>query len=132
MLMVSKINDNKKIEMSSAEKELFGIEKLNIKRSEIPAVTHADYSARIQKVDENSNYHYYKLLQKFREKTGCPSLVNTSFNIRGEPLVNTPKDAYQCFMGTDMDILCMGNFYLKKKNQDKKLINNYQNKFELD
>jgi carbamoyltransferase len=130
--MVSKINDNKKIEMSSAEKELFGIEKLNIKRSEIPAVTHADYSARIQKVDENSNYHYYKLLQKFREKTGCPSLVNTSFNIRGEPLVNTPKDAYQCFMGTDMDILCMGNFYLKKKNQDKKLINNYQNKFELD
>ena len=130
--MVSKINDNKKIEMSSAEKELFGIEKLNIKRSEIPAVTHADYSARIQKVDENSNYHYYKLLQKFREKTGCPSLVNTSFNIRGEPLVNTPKDAYQCFMGTDMDILCMGNFYLKKKNKDKKLINNYQNKFELD
>jgi len=130
--MVSKINDNKKIEMSSAEKELFGIEKLNIKRSEIPAVTHADYSVRIQKVDENSNYHYYKLLQKFREKTGCPSLVNTSFNIRGEPLVNTPKDAYQCFMGTDMDILCMGNFYLKKKNQDKKLINNYQNKFELD
>jgi carbamoyltransferase len=132
MLMVSKINDNKKIEMSSAEKELFGIEKLNIKRSEIPAVTHVDYSARIQTVDENSNYHYYKLMQKFKEKTGCPSLVNTSFNIRGEPLVNTPKDAYQCFMGTDMDILCIGNFYLKKKDQDKKLINNYQNKFELD
>ncbi len=132
MLMVSEINDNKKIEMSSAEKELFGIEKLNIKRSEIPAVTHVDYSARIQTVDENSNYHYYKLMQKFKEKTGCPSLVNTSFNIRGEPLVNTPKDAYQCFMGTDMDILCIGNFYLKKKDQDKKLINNYQNKFELD
>ena len=105
MLMVSSVNKNKKIEMNEEQKKLFGIEKLNIKRSEIPAVTHVDYSARIQTVHEDTNPKYFKLLQKFKDTTKCPILVNTSFNVRGEPIVNTPEDAYNCFMGTELDSL---------------------------
>ena len=100
MLLVANIHRSKKIEMSTEQNKLFGIEKLNIKRSTIPAVTHVDYSARIQTVNKNTNKRYYDLISKFKEKTGCPVVVNTSFNVRGEPIVNTPTDAFNCFMGT--------------------------------
>ena len=105
---------------------------LNIKRSDIPAVTHVDYSARVQTVSKDTNKIYYELINKFFDKTKCPILVNTSFNVRGEPIVNTPKDAFNCFMGTNLDILAIGNCYLEKKNQDKKLIKNYLTKFKKD
>ena len=132
MLLVAKINQNKQIEMTRDEKNLFGIDKLNIRRSSVPAVTHVDYSARIQTVTKEKNERYYKLLKKFKEKTDCPILVNTSFNVRGEPIVNTPKDAFNCFMGTELDKLVIGNCYLNKKKQNKDLILNYKNKYELD
>ena len=105
---------------------------LNIKKSEIPAVTHVDYSARIQTVSKEINPLYYKLISKFKEKTGCPVLVNTSFNIRSEPIVHTPEDAFRCFMGTELDTLVVGNFYLTKIDQDLNLKNNYIDNFELD
>ena len=132
MLLVAQININKKIEMSVSQKNLFGIEKLNVKRSEIPAVTHIDYSARIQTVSEKNNKRYYDLISKFKEKTGCPLIINTSFNVRGEPIVNTPSDAFSCFMGTDLDILVIGNCFLDKKDQDLALKKNYSENFELD
>ena len=132
MLMVSNINDNKIIKMNEEQKKLFGIDKLNIKRSEIPAVTHVDYSARIQTVHKETNEKYYKLIQKFKEKTNCPVVVNTSFNVRGEPMVNTPLDAFNCFMGTELDKLVIGNCYLKKDNQNQLLKKDYTKEFELD
>ena len=132
MLMVAKLIDKRIIPMSLEEKKLFGIDKLNIKRSDIPAVTHVDYSARIQTVNYKTNPTYYKLISKFKEKTGCPILINTSFNIRGEPIVNTPQDAFNCFMGTELDMLVIGNYILKKNDQNKNLQKNYKNKFELD
>ena len=132
MLLVANVNSAKKIEMTEAEKKLFGIDKLNIKRSVIPAVTHVDYSARIQTVDLDTNPKYYKLIEKFNKITSCPVLVNTSFNVRGEPIVNTPNDAFQCFMGTELDKLVIGNCYLDKNKQDFKLKKEYKNKFELD
>ena len=132
MLIVSGINKDKKIEMSDEETKLFGIDKLNIKRSEIPAVTHVDYSARIQTVHEETNPKYFKLLKKFKDTTQCPVLVNTSFNVRGEPIVNTPEDAYKCFMGTELDSLVIGNCYLDKKNQNINSKNNYKKEFDLD
>ena len=132
MLMVSNINKDKTIKMTEDQKNLFGIDKLNIKRSEIPAVTHVDYSARIQTVHENTNKRYYELLKKFKEITNCPVLVNTSFNVRGEPIVNTPLDAFNCFMGTDLDVLVVGNYLLVKKEQNKKLLKNYKELYELD
>ena len=132
MLVVAKIKKNKLYEMSEEEKKKFGIEMLNIKRSDIPAVTHVDYSARVQTVSKDTNKIYYELINKFFDKTKCPILVNTSFNVRGEPIVNTPKDAFNCFMGTNLDILAIGNCYLEKKNQDKKLIKNYLTKFKKD
>ena len=132
MLFVSKVNQKKIIQMSDEEKKLFGIDKLNIKRSEIPAVTHVDYSARIQTVHKNTNPKYYKLIKAFKDKTNCPVIVNTSFNVRGEPIVNTPKDAFNCFMGTNLDKLVIGNYYLDKTDQDPKLNNKYSDKFELD
>ncbi|MDA7473212.1 carbamoyltransferase [Candidatus Pelagibacter ubique] len=132
MLMVSNINNNKTIEMNEEQKKLFGIDKLNIKRSEIPAVTHVDYSARIQTVHKETNEKYFKLIQKFKEKTNCPVVVNTSFNVRGEPIVNTPLDAFNCFMGTKLDKLIIGNCYLKKNNQDSSLKKNYAKEFDLD
>jgi carbamoyltransferase len=118
--------------MTKDEKALFGINKLNVKKSEIPAVTHVDYSARIQTVHKEINSKYYKLLSEFKKKTGCPVLVNTSFNVRGEPIVNTPEDAFNCFMGTELDILAIGNCYLNKKNQNKSLKKDYKINFELD
>jgi carbamoyltransferase len=132
MLLVSNIKHNKKIEMTEEEKKLFGINKLNIKRSEIPAVTHVDYSARIQTVSKKTNNRYYDLILKFKERTGCPVLVNTSFNVRGEPIVNSPRDAFNCFMGTELDYLVIGNCILDKKKQISKLKNKYQINFELD
>jgi len=118
--------------MSSTEKKMFGIEKLNIKRSIIPAVTHIDYSARIQTVHKDTNLKYHQLITEFKNKTGCPSLVNTSFNVRGEPIVNSPEDAFKCFMGTELDNLVIGNFFLEKKEQTIKLKKTYKNKYKLD
>jgi carbamoyltransferase len=118
--------------MKEDQKKLFGIDKLNVKRSEIPAVTHVDYSARIQTVHKETNEKYFRLIEKFKEKTNCPILVNTSFNVRGEPIVNTPIDAFNCFMGTDLDKLVIGNCYLDKKNQNPALKKDYTKKFELD
>ena len=132
MLIVADINEKIKIEMSNEEKNLFGIEKLNIKRSIIPAVTHVDYTARVQTVDSLTNPRFYNLIKKFNDLTGCPVLVNTSFNVRGEPIVANPGDAFRCFMGTDLDILVIENFILNKKNQDPKLKEDYKNKYELD
>ena len=133
MLLVSNINMDKKIEMSEEQKNLFGIDKLNIKRSEIPAVTHVDYSARVQTVTKDTNSRYYDLISKFKEKTGCPLVVNTSFNVRGEPIVCTPQDAYRCFMRTEMDILVLQNHLLFKEDQPKLEIDEtWMDKFELD
>ena len=132
MLLVANINSNKKIEMTDEQRKLFGIDKLNIKRSEIPAVTHVDYSARVQTVTKNTNNRYYDLISKFKEKTGCPVIVNTSFNVRGEPIVNTPSDAFNCFMGTDLDYLVIGNCFLDKSKQNLTLKKNYLDNFELD
>jgi carbamoyltransferase len=132
MLMVANINKNKTIEMTADQKNLFGIDKLNVKRSDIPAVTHVDYSARIQTVHKETNEKYFRLIEKFKEKTNCPILVNTSFNVRGEPIVNTPLDAFNCFMGTDLDKLVIGNCYLDKNNQNKVLKKDYTKEFELD
>lgn len=132
MLFVSNVKENIKIKMSKEEESLFGIEKLNIKRSIIPAVTHVDYSARIQTVHKETNLKFYNLIIEFEKLTGCPILVNTSFNIRGEPIVNSPEDAFKCFMGTNLDVLIIENFILYKENQDSNLKIDYQNKHELD
>ena len=132
MLLVANINRNKKIEMTNEQKNLFGIDKLNIKRSEIPAVTHVDYSARVQTVTKETNSRYYDLISKFKEKTGCPIVVNTSFNVRGEPIVNTPTDAFNCFMGTELDYLIIGNSILDKSKQNPILRKEYTKRFELD
>ena len=132
MLMVANVSSKKTFDMTNEQKKLFGIDKLNIKRSEIPAVTHVDYSARIQTVHSETNPKYFKLLSKFKEKTNCPVLVNTSFNVRGEPIVNTPKDAFNCFMGTELDKLVIGNCYLDKTKQKKELKKDYTKEFELD
>ena len=132
MLLVADIKSEKKIKMTDDQKKLFGIDKLNIKRSGIPAVTHVDYSARVQTVDKDTNRRYYDLISKFKQKTGCPVIVNTSFNVRGEPIVNTPKDAFNCFMGTDLDFLVIGNCILYKKEQNPELKKNYATEFEPD
>ena len=132
MLLVANIKKEKKIEMTSEQNKLFGIDKLNIKRSEIPAVTHVDYTSRIQTVTENTNKRYYDLILKFKEKTGFPLLVNTSFNVRGEPIVNSPTDAFNCFMGTELDYLVIGNSILDKKLQNNDLKKDYKKEFELD
>ena len=118
--------------MTEEQKKLFGIDKLNIKRSEIPAVTHVDYSARVQTVSQSSNKRYHALISKFKEKTGCPVIVNTSFNVRGEPIVNTPEDAFNCFMGTELDYLVIGNCILDKTKQNSNLKKDYTKEFELD
>ena len=132
MLLVTNINSEKKIEMTNDQKNLFGIDKLNIKRSDIPAVTHVDYTARIQTVTRNTNKRYYDLISKFKKKTGCPILVNTSFNVRGEPIVNSPSDAFNCFMGTNLDYLVIGNCILDKIKQNPNLKKDYKKEFELD
>ena len=132
MLLVAEVKKNKQIEMSEKDKKLFGIDKLNIKRSSIPAITHVDYSARIQTVHKETNPKYYDLINEFKKITNCPILVNTSFNVRGEPIVCSVEDAFNCFMGTNLDILVIENFVLHKNEQDRSLLKNYKNKFELD
>lgn len=132
MLMVADVSKGIKRKMNDDEKNLFGIEKLNVPRSEIPAVTHVDYSARIQTVSADVNPEYHALISAFNEHTGCPVLVNTSFNVRGEPIVCTPEDAFRCFMGTELDNLVIGNCFLIKESQDEQLIIDYKNEFELD
>jgi len=132
MLLVASINSNKKIKITEEQIELFGIDKLNIQRSEIPAVTHIDYSARVQTVDKNRNKRYHDLISKFKEKTGCPILVNTSFNVRGEPIVNSPTDAFNCLMGTELDYLVIGNCILDKNKQNSNLKKNYASELESD
>ena len=132
MLIVANVVEKKQIQMSSEESNLFGIDKLNIARSQIPAVTHVDYSARIQTVDRKQNPKYHALLSKFKDITGCPVVANTSFNVRGEPIVCTPEDAFRCFMGTELDLLVIENFILQKDEQDPNLKLDYKNEFELD
>ena len=132
MLLVDKILNNKRKTMTNVEKSLFGINKLNVSRSTVPAITHIDYSARIQTVSKDINPLYHSLILKFKEKTGCPLIINTSFNVRGEPIVCTPRDAFKCFMGTELDILVIGNFLLVKDKQNEMLKENYRNRYELD
>lgn len=132
MLIVANINNRIKREMTEEENGLFGIEKLNVKRSFLPAITHVDYSARIQTIHKHTNPLYYKLVSKFKELTNCPVVVNTSFNVRGEPIVCTPTDAFRCFMGTDLDMLVIGNVVLRKERQDMALAEDYKNLYELD
>ncbi len=132
MLLVSEVKKNRQIDMSEKDKKLFGIEKLNIKRSSIPAITHVDYSARVQTVHKETNSRYYDLISEFKKLTSCPVLVNTSFNVRGEPIVCSIEDAFNCFMGTNLDVLVIEDFILFKNNQDKSLLKDYKNKFELD
>ncbi|CCQ75528.1 carbamoyltransferase [Magnetospira sp. QH-2] len=132
MLLVDQVNKQRWREMSEAEQALFGIDKLNVPHSDIPAVTHVDYSARIQTVHAETNPRYHALLTRFKDLTGCPVLVNTSFNVRGEPIVCTPEDAFHCFMGTELDLLVVGNCLLRKADQDPALLRDYKDAFELD
>ena len=132
MLLVSKVKKEKHRKMTDDEKKLFGIDKLNVPRSTIPAITHVDYSARIQTVHSDTNPMYHSVISKFKQKTGCPIVVNTSFNVRGEPIVCTPLDAFKCFMGTELDVLAIGNFLLIKDEQDKNLKENYKDRYDLD
>jgi carbamoyltransferase len=132
MLLVAKVKDSLCRKMTKEESNLFGIDKLNISRSQIPAVTHVDYSARIQTVSHNTNPKYHKLIKKFKQLTDCPILVNTSFNIRGEPIVCSPTDAFKCFMGSGLDILIIDNFYLIKEDQNIELLKDYKKQFSLD
>jgi carbamoyltransferase len=132
MLLVADVKRNRRRRMNEVEEKLFGIDKLNIQRSDIPAVTHVDYSARIQTVHEETNPKFHALLTKFKERTGYSTLVNTSFNVRGEPIVCTPEDAFRCFMGTQMETLAVGNCLLRKERQDPSLAMDYKDKFELD
>ena len=132
MLLVADVKEDKRIVMTTEEEALFGINKLNVQRSSVPAITHVDYSARIQTVHADTNQRYHAVISKFRDKTGCPIVVNTSFNVRGEPIICTPTDAFKCFMGTELDVLAVGNYVLYKKHQDKALIKNYEERYELD
>jgi carbamoyltransferase len=132
MLLVANVAKSKQRSMTPEQETLFGIDKLNVPRSEIPAVTHVDYSARIQTVHKETNPKYHQLISKFKELTGCPVLVNTSFNVRGEPIVCTPEDAFNCLMGTGIEFLVVGNSIMRKEDQDERLIKDYKNAYELD
>jgi carbamoyltransferase len=133
MLVVSGVKEDKRRNMTETQNQLFGIDKLNIPRSEIPAVTHIDYSARVQTVHSETNPRLHQLISAFEKKTGCPVLVNTSFNVRGEPIVCTPEDAYKCFMRTEMDYLVLENFVLAKSDQpDIERDESWRDEFELD
>ncbi len=132
MLLVADVAERRRYSITEEQKKLFGIDKLNVPRSEIPAVTHVDYSARIQTVHRETNPRYYALIQRFYEATGCPVLVNTSFNVRGEPIVCTPEDAFRCFLGTNLDLLAVGNCLLVKEDQDSKLTHDHKSSFDLD
>ena len=132
MLLVADVQKDKQLLMTSDEKALFGLDKLNVTRSSVPAITHVDYSARIQTVHSDTNPRYHAVIAKFKEKTGCPLVINTSFNVRGEPIICTPTDAFRCFMGTDMDVLAVGNYLLYKEDQNNALKENYKKRYELD
>ena len=132
MLLVADVREDKRRSMTNEEKALFGIDKLNVPRSSVPAITHVDYSARIQTVHADTNPRYHAVISKFKEKTGCPIVVNTSFNVRGEPIICTPTDAFRCFMGTEMDVLSIGSYILYKEEQDETLKENYEEHYELD
>jgi carbamoyltransferase len=132
MLMVADVVEPRRRAMSEAERSLFGIDKLNVPRSDIPAVTHVDYSARIQTVHRETNPRYHALLSRFKALTGCPVIVNTSFNVRGEPIVCTPEDAFRCFMGSEIDVLVVGNCFLRKDDQDPALRLDYRGRFDPD
>ncbi len=132
MLIVADVNKSIRRKMSEEESGLFGIDKLNVKRSDIPAITHVDYSARVQTVHQETNPKYHALIDAFRERTGCPVVVNTSFNVRGEPIVGSPEDAFRCFMGTGIEVLVVGNAFLLKEDQNPDLAENYVDKYELD
>jgi len=132
MLLVADVQNDKRLSMTEEEEALFGIDKLNVPRSSVPAITHVDYSARIQTVHADTNPKYHAVISKFKEKTGCSLVVNTSFNVRGEPIICTPTDAFKCFMGTEMDMLAVGNFVLYKEKQDEALKENYEERYELD
>ena len=132
MLLVADVGDEHRIAMSDEQKTLFGIDKLNVPRSSIPAVTHVDYSARVQTVHKETNPRFHELIAKFKDRTGCPVIVNTSFNVRGEPIVGSPEDAFRCFMGTEIETLAVGNCFLRKEAQNPALKQNYEHKFELD
>jgi len=132
MLLVAAVQEQRRIPMTPEQEVLFGIQKLNVSRSEIPAVTHVDYSARIQTVHAETNPRYHALISAFKDRTGCPVIVNTSFNIRGEPIVCTPEDAFRCFMGTEIEVLVAGNCFVKKEDQDQNLRADYQRSFDLD
>jgi carbamoyltransferase len=132
MLLVADVVQDRRKMMTPEQQKLFGIEKLNVPRSDIPAVTHVDYSARIQTVHRETNPRYHALLVRFKERTGCPVIVNTSFNVRGEPIVCTPENAFHCFMGTNIEVLATGNCFLRKEDQDPQLSKDYKSNFELD
>nr|WP_274709284.1 carbamoyltransferase [Nitratireductor luteus] len=132
MLLVAGVRDDKRVPPNQDEDALFGIERLNVPRSKVPAVTHVDYSARVQTVHRETNQRYWGLLTAFKERTGCPILVNTSFNVRGEPIVCSPEDAYRCFMGTEIELLIIGNAVLRKEDQPCALKRDYREEFELD
>ena len=132
MLLVANVQKDKRRAMTAEEEALFGIDKLNVPRSSIPAITHVDYSARIQTVHADTNPRYHAVISKFKEKTNCPIVVNTSFNVRGEPIICTPTDAFKCFMGTELDVLAVGNYLLIKEEQNEKLKENYKDRYELD
>jgi carbamoyltransferase len=132
MLLVADVQEFRRYAMTPEQQKLFGIEKLNVPRSEIPAVTHVDYSARVQTVHEETNPRYHALISAFKARTGCPVIVNTSFNIRGEPIVCTPEDAFRCFMGTEIEVLVVGNCFLRKEEQSPNLKRDYRGKFDLD
>lgn len=132
MLLVADVRQDRRIPMTEEQQRLFGIDKLNVPRSTVPAVTHVDYSARIQTVHKETNPRFYALISRFKALTGCPVIVNTSFNIRGEPIVESPEDAFRCFMGTELDALAVGNCFLRKAEQDPGLKRNYTAQFELD
>jgi carbamoyltransferase len=132
MLIVADVKNDKRLALTKEQESLFGIDKLNVPNSSVPAITHVDYSARIQTVHVDTNPLYHAVISKFKEKTGCPIVINTSFNIRGEPIICSPTDAFRCFMGTGIDILAVGNFVLYKKQQDQALIENYKDRYELD
>ena len=132
MLLVADVQKDKRRAMTEQEEALFGVDKLNVPRSTVPAITHVDYSARIQTVHADTNPRYHAVISKFKEKTGCPLVVNTSFNVRGEPIICTPTDAFKCFMGTEMDVLAVGNYVLYKEQQDEALKENYEERYELD
>ncbi len=132
MLLVADVKQDKRCVMTEEEEALFGIDKLNVPRSLVPAITHVDYSARIQTVHADTNPLFHAVISRFKEKTGCPIVVNTSFNVRGEPIVCTPTDAFKCFMGTELDVLAVGNYVLYKEQQDDNLSENYEERYELD